>query len=109
MENEKETITSSRRVTRLVFGVALVLALAIALVCIGWSLARSGETGAVRADVAELRSDVAAAMQELEARLDARLDRIEGKIDALLRIATRPSPDLQPAPDADNIGRQEGK
>ena len=83
--------------TNLVFGVALVLALAIALVCIGWFFARSGETGAVRADVAELRADVATATQELEARLDARLDRIEGKIDALLRIATTPSPDLSPA------------
>ena len=102
-------LTSTQRATRFVFGVALALALAIALVFIGWFFARSGDTsGAVRADVAELRADVATATQELEARLDARLDRIEGKIDALLRIATRPSPDFQPVPDAANEMKQGG-
>ena len=110
MENEQnEKVSCSRRATRFVFGVALVLALAIALVCIGWLCARSGDTSIeVRADVAELRSDVATATQNLEKRLDARLDRIEGKIDALLRIATRPSPDFQPVPDAANEMKQEG-
>lgn len=103
-------IASMQRATRFVFGVALVLAFSLALVFIGWFFARQGDVGgAVRADVAELRADVAAATQQLEARLDARLDRIEGKIDALLRIATRPSPDLLPAPDAGgNVDRQGG-
>lgn len=102
-------IASMQRATRFVFGVALVLAFSLALVFIGWFFARQGDVGgAVRADVAELRADVAAATQQLEARLDARLDRIEGKIDALLRIATRPSPDFQPVPDAANEMKQGG-
>ena len=82
-------------VSRLVFGVALVLALAAALVCIGWA-GGAGASGAeaVRADVAGLGRDVAASTQAMEERLNARLDRIEGKIDVLLKIATAQPPDM---------------
>jgi hypothetical protein len=99
MEKDTKKNTFAQRATRLMFAVALVLALAVALVCIGWLCPRPGDAaGSARADIAELRAGVATAAQELERRLDARLDRIEGKIDALLRIAANPAPDFQPVP-----------
>jgi len=74
------------------FGVALVLALALTLFALGWMCA-SRSSGVASAEVQGTVRDESKAIQE---RMDARLDRIEGKIDVLLKIATTPPPELKP-------------
>ena len=99
-EDKVVLVKARRSLTGTLIMLALVLALALGLVFTGWFLAQqagSGATAVVRADVAELRQDVATASEQLETRLNARLDRIEGKLDTLIRIATAVPPDLKPA------------
>ena len=74
-----------------VFGIALVLALALLLFAAGWLCGHSAAGGDVT-----VRQTIVAEAQSLQQRMETRFDRIEGKIDALLRIATTPPSELKP-------------
>ena len=76
---------------KIIWGVALVLALALLLFALGWACARSAD-----ASDAKVQDTVVAESKAIQERVDARLDRIEGKIDVLLKIATPPPPELKP-------------
>ena len=71
------------------YGIALVLALAIVLFALGWMCA--ARSSGVASE--EVQGTVKTESKAIQERMDARLDRIEGKIDALLKIATAPPPD----------------
>ena len=73
------------------WGAALVLVLALLLFALGWMCARSAGVSD-----AKVQETVVAESKAIQERVDARLDRIEGKIDALLKIATTPPPELKP-------------
>ncbi len=77
---------------KIIFGIAIVLALAALLFWSGWFSASSrGDAAAIES----VQNGVAAESKAIQDKIDARLDRIEGKIDALLKIATTPPPDMQ--------------
>ena len=76
---------------KILWGAALVLALALLLFALGWMCARSAD-----ASDAKVQETVVAESKAIQKRVDARLDRIEGKIDVLLKIATTPPPELKP-------------
>ena len=76
---------------KILWGAALVLVLALLLFALGWMCARF-----VGASDAQVQDTVVAESKAIQERVDARLDRIEGKIDALLKIATTPPPELKP-------------
>ena len=84
---------------KLIFGVVLVLVLAVLLFWSGWfcGSSLSGEKA-----LAEMQNNIAAASQSIQNRMDERLDKIEGKLngmdaklDAILRIATNQPPDMR--------------
>ncbi len=77
---------------KILWGAALVLALALLLFALGWMCARS-----TAASDGTVKDTVVAESKSIKDQMDVRLDRIEGKIDALLRIATTPPPELKPA------------
>ena len=79
-------------VAKILWGAALVLALALLLFALGWMCARSAGVSDV-----QVQETVVAESKAIQERVDARLDRIEGKIDVLLKIATTPPPELKPA------------
>jgi type VI protein secretion system component VasK len=79
---------------------AIVLALAAFLFWSGWFCGSSSNGRAI----AEVKDDIAVAAQSVQSHMDARLDKIEGKLDgmdakldAILRIATNPPPDMRGA------------
>ena len=76
---------------KILWGAALVLALALLLFALGWMCARF-----VGASNAQVQETVVSESKAIQDRMDARLDRIEGKIDVLLRIATTPPSELKP-------------
>ena len=76
---------------KILWGAALVLALALLLFALGWMCARFAG-----ASNAKVQDTVVAESKAIQERVDARLDRIEGKIDVLLKIATTPPPELKP-------------
>ena len=76
---------------KILWGAALVLALALLLFALGWMCARFAGASDV-----QVQDTVVAESKAIQERVDARLDRIEGKIDILLKIATTPPPELKP-------------
>ncbi len=76
---------------RVLWGAALVLALALLLFALGWTCARY-----TAASEGVVKETVVAESKSIKDRMDVRLDRIEGKIDVLLKIATTPPPELKP-------------
>ena len=78
--------------TKNLYGIALVLALALLLFGLGWLCASMSSGNSAAAVEGTVKSESKA----IQDRMDARLDRIEGKIDTLLKIATTPPPELKP-------------
>ena len=78
--------------SKTLWGIALVLALALALFAVGWLCGRSSAGGGAEA----VQRTVAAESKTIQDHMDARFDRVEGKIDALLKIATTPPPEIKP-------------
>ena len=79
----------------------IALALAVLLFWSGWFCGASASDGRA---IAEVKDDIAVAAQSVQSHMDARLDKIEGKLDgmdvkldAILRIATNPPPDMRGA------------
>ena len=84
---------------RLVFGAVLVLALAALLFWSGWFC---GSKSSGDKALLEVQEGMAEMQQSIQGRMEARFDRIEGKLngmdaklDAILRIATNPPPDMK--------------
>lgn len=75
---------------KILMGVAFVLLLALLLFGLGWMSARSS----IPQDA--VKETVVSESNSIQERMDARFDRIEGKIDALLKIATTPPPEIKP-------------
>ena len=76
-------------ITKFLFGVALVLLLALMLFGLGWMCARSA------ASQEALNATVLSESKTIQAHMDARFDSVEGKLDALLKIATTPPPEIK--------------
>ena len=76
-------------ITKFLFGVALVLLLALMLFGLGWTCARSVSSQEA------LNATVLSESKTIQEHMDARFDSVEGKLDALLKIATTPPPEIK--------------
>ena len=76
-------------ITKFLFGVALVLLLALMLFGLWWTCARSVSSQEA------LTATVLSESKTIQEHMDARFDSVEGKLDALLKIATTPPPEIK--------------
>ena len=76
-------------IAKFLFSVALVLLLSLLLFGLGWVCARS--TTSQDAVTATVLSE----SKTIQEHMDARFDSVEGKLDALLKIATTPPPEIK--------------
>jgi hypothetical protein len=76
-------------ITKILFGTALVLLLALMLFGLGWMCARS------TASQEAVKEAVVSESKTIQDHMDARFDSIESKLDALIKIATTPPPEVK--------------
>lgn len=76
-------------IVKILFGVALVLLLALMLFGLGWICARSASSQDA------VMSTVLSESKTIQEHMDARFDSVESKLDALLKIATTPPPEIK--------------
>ncbi len=76
-------------ITKFLLGVALVLLFALMLFGLGWMCARSTSSQDA------VKATVLSESKTIQEHMDARFDRVEDKLDALLKIATTPPPEIK--------------
>ena len=76
-------------IAKILFGMALVLLLALLLFGLGWMCARS------TASQDAVKETVMSESKTIQEHMDARFDSVESKLDALIKIATTPPPEIK--------------